>query len=102
MYFYCLNKTNSRTTFGNYDYFQFVLDSAFLPTEIPECPNHQLFSKNRDIDLKTAVTSLRRSYDNAHDIMCPRHRSAVLSRDLSWGSAGLTTALTWKYFSTVP
>ena len=56
MYFYCLNKTNSRTTFGNYDYFQFILVSAFLPTEIHECPNHQRFSKNRDIDLKTAVS----------------------------------------------
>ena len=55
MYFYCLNKTNSRTTFGNYDYFQFILVSAFLPMEIPECPNYQRFSKNRDIDLKTAV-----------------------------------------------
>ena len=55
MYFYCLIKTNSRTTLGNYDYFRFILVSAFLPTEIPECPNHQRFSKNRDIDLKTAV-----------------------------------------------
>ena len=55
MYFYCLNKTNSCTTFGNFDYFQFLLVSAFLPTEIPECPNHQQFSKNCNIDLKTAV-----------------------------------------------
>ena len=58
MYFFCLNKTNSRTTFGNYNYFQFLLVSAFLPTEIPECQNHQRFSKNRGIDLKTAVRNI--------------------------------------------
>ena len=57
MYFYCPNKTNSRTTFGNYDYIQFLLVSAFLPAEIPECPNLQRFSKIRSIDLKTAVSA---------------------------------------------
>ena len=55
MYFYCLNKTNSCTTFSNYDYFQFLLVLAFLLAEIPECPNHQRFSKICSIDLKTAV-----------------------------------------------